>query len=241
MVCLALPSWSRPRYQKDWAIDASRLPSTIKSTPRVRQRWRISPPPPFLTKIPPVFSCPSLSLYLSCPLLNLDSNGKALTSCSPATLHFPRSNQLHHTKNIHSQPRHRHSRRRRMTTLSRARHPIAMCLWIACGRAYGKQRNDRWQLNLPRSSPLNVTVGRQHHHNCKLGHLNLTNRTSSQRNCKKENLSELIFPVPPPIPVSVPPYPYFPPPSPCQPYRPQSPPSYTRTVILIGVFFLTLA
>jgi len=161
----------------------------------------VSPPLLPISQISPGSSRPSLSLYLSCLLLRHYSNGMASTGSSLATLHHHSpSTRPRHAKSIHSQPHHHRSHQRRTTITPQVRHPIVRCLWIACGRAFGRRRNDRWQLSLPRSSPLNVTVGRQHHRRCQLGHLSLTNRTSSQRNYKKENPSKLTPPCTPLFP-----------------------------------------
>jgi hypothetical protein len=173
-----------------------------------------------VSQISPGSSRPSLFLYLSCLLPRPYSNGKASTSSSPATLHHSPSTPLRHAKNIHSHHHHHRPHRRRTTTTPRTHHPIRMCLWIACGRAYGKRRSDRWLLNPPRSSPLNVTEGRRHHHPSPPGHLSTISRTSSQPNCKKENPSELalpmfrLLPFPRPTPL----------PFPRQPHQPQSSP-----------------
>lgn len=137
-------------------------------------------------------SSSSLFLYLSCLLPRQYSNGKGSTSSTPATLHHHSpSTRLHHVKSICSPPPPHRPHRRRTTTTPRVHHPIVKSLWTACGRACGKQRSKRWRLSLPRSSPSNVAVGRQHHHRCQPGHLSPTNRTSSQRSYKKENLSKL--------------------------------------------------
>lgn len=62
-------------------------------------------------------------------------------------------------------------------------------------------------------------MGRQHHHRCNPGHLSLTNRTSSQRNCKKENPSKLILLAPRFCPYSTR--------TPISPFLPLSTPSAT--------------
>jgi len=139
-----------------------------------------------------------MSFSMSCKLPRLRPNGKAPTGSSPATLHHHSpSTRPHHAKSIHFRPRHHRPHRRRTTTTSQVHHPIVMCLWMACGREYGKQRNDRWQLGLPRSSP---SVGHQHQRRCQLGHRSLTNRTNSQQNYEKGNPSKLTPCIPPIFP-----------------------------------------
>lgn len=149
--------------------------------------------------------------YLSCPPPSLDSSRGASTSSSPATLHHHPTTRLPHAMNIRSQPRRHLPHQRRTTTIPPVHHPTVKCLWIAFGSPCGRRRNGRWQLNLPRSNLSSVTEGRPHHHHCRLGHLSLINRTSSQRNCKKENHSKLTLPLSPFLFLPHPPFASLPP------------------------------
>ena len=91
-VCLASSSWLRPRCQTPSRQKGAsfRGPLTPRGFRKVHDnqstpgtRWRIFPPLLPISHISPGLSRLSLSLYLSCLLPSLDSDGKT----SPTTLH----------------------------------------------------------------------------------------------------------------------------------------------------------